>query len=247
MKRWWLIVFCVSAFAATNDALSRMQDTRLSVAQRNDACFELRGDRTHEVVASMVRMLEDGTVRACAVRNLREANAGEELQQALLSDNPEVRAAAARELGSLQLPQALPLLARAAAEANVLVSSNAVRGLAQYTSPAVVPFLLEIAKQGGINGVAALERAAAFRDPGSLSVARHYLAGNDVASKVVAMQIIGDLGETADLLALREIAARHEKVSAKGRGFGLLPVVDLARAAENAIAAIQSRGAPESH
>ncbi len=242
MKSCWMMLARAATLLASDDAVSRLLDSRLTAAQRSDACFALRGHSKPEVLAALSRMLADPAVRACAARDLREAGAVDELKSALASGDADTRALAAGELGALERPELLPLLAAAAADANVLVAAGAVRGLAQYRDPAAVPYLLEVARKGGIPGIAALERAAEFRSPAALQIARAWLAGADVASKVVALQVIGDLGDTSDLPRLREIAARREKLSARGRGFGLLPVIDLGRAAENAVARIQSRG-----
>ncbi|HWB96431.1 MAG TPA: HEAT repeat domain-containing protein [Bryobacteraceae bacterium] len=240
MRSAWLLLVCTALFAG-EERLSRLLDSKLTATQRNDACVALRGDRSPEVLAAMRRMLSDEVVRACAARNLREAGAAEELKEALQSQDAEVRAVAARELGALARPEYLPLLAEAALDPNALVATNAVRGLTLYQDRAVVPYLLAVARKGGMAGLAALERAAEFHDARALATARELLDGTDVASKVVAMQVIGDLGDASDVPRLRAIAAKHEKLSTRGRGFGLLPTVDLGRAAENAIAEIQKR------
>ena len=54
-------------------------------------------------------------------------------------------------------------------------------------------------------------------------------------------QIVGDLGDAADLPRLREMAAKSQPVSVGARGFGLMPVVDLSRVAKSAIAEIEKR------
>jgi hypothetical protein len=64
-----------------------MMDPSLTVAQRNNACFELRGSTDPEVVASTRKALEDVKVRACAGTNLRKAGAIEELKDALADKN----------------------------------------------------------------------------------------------------------------------------------------------------------------
>jgi hypothetical protein len=43
------------------------------------------------------------------------------------------------------------------------------------------------------------------------------------------------------LPALRELAAKAERAAPAGRGFGLVPAIDLSRAAQNAIRQIESR------
>ena len=73
-----------------------------SVAQRNDACYAMRGQRSAEVVQAMRKAIDDPVVRACAARNLREAGAVEALMAALASGAPDTRMAAARELGAVE-------------------------------------------------------------------------------------------------------------------------------------------------
>ena len=90
--------------------LARMMDPSLNVAQRNNACFELRGSTDPQVVATMRKALNDTAVRACAGTNLRKAGAIDELKDALGDANFEVRALAARELGGFEKPDLLPLL-----------------------------------------------------------------------------------------------------------------------------------------
>jgi hypothetical protein len=74
-----------------------------------------------------------------------------------------------------------------------------------------------------------------------LPVARQILARADAASKVIALGVIGDLGDESDLPKLREIAAKPDPVASRGRGFGFMPVIDLARVAQNAIDKITAR------
>src|ERR1035438_2021938 len=119
--------------------LARMMDPSLTVAQRNNACFELRGSTDPEVVATMRKALEDVKVRACAGTNLRKAGAIEELKDALADKNFEIRALAARELGGFEKPELLPMLTAAARDPQLLVGINAIEGLADYRDPIVVP------------------------------------------------------------------------------------------------------------
>src|ERR1051326_6493692 len=128
--------------SAQDSPVSRMLDPKLNIAQRNDACFALRGARSPEVVAAMVRALESPLVRACAVRNLREAGAVDELKTALAGDDPEVRAASVRELGAFAKPELMNLLTRTARDPNLTVASNAFEGLTYYQERAVLPYLL---------------------------------------------------------------------------------------------------------
>jgi tetratricopeptide (TPR) repeat protein len=105
MKRFALFLFCAGALAAAGDPVGRMLDEKLTAAQRNDACFALRGNRSREAIAAMRGALSSEVVRACAARNLREAGAVDELLSALAAPEPEVRAVAARELGSFERPE----------------------------------------------------------------------------------------------------------------------------------------------
>jgi HEAT repeats len=240
MRRFSLFLFCAAALAA-DDRIGRMLDGKLTAAQRNDACFALRGNRSPETIAAMRGALAGETVRACAARNLREAGAVDELKNALAAPEPEVRAVAAREMGAFERPDMIEVLVKAAHDPSMLVATNAVMGLGQYHDRVVLPYLLDLAASSGTAGVAALSRAARFDEPATLPIARKLLSGNDMARKLLALMIVGDCGDAGDLPRLREIAAKSEPLGAPGRGFGLLPALDLARAAKNAIAGIESR------
>jgi len=241
VRSFGFFLFCAGALAAATDPIGRMLDEKLTVAQRNDACYELRGNRSREVVAAMRGALSSEVVRACAARNLREAGAVDELSSALAASEPEIRAAAARELGSFARPGLIDVLVKAAHDPNVLVATNAVMGLGQYHDRAVLPHLLDLAAGGGAVGVAALSRAAQFDEPAALPVARKLLSGNDPAAKLIALLVVGDCGDAGDLPRLRELAAKSEPLGVRGRGFGLMPALDISRAAQSAIASIQKR------
>jgi HEAT repeat protein len=238
-----LLLVSLAGFAvhAQDAAISRMLDDKLNVAQRNNACYELRGSRSPAVVAAMAKALEHPMVRACAVRNLREADAVEELKGALADPDVEIRAAAARELGALGKPDLMGLLAKAARDPNLMVATNALQGLSYYQDRGVLPHLLQLADSGGLVAAMALSRAVQFADPAVLAVARRLMATKDVPLRLAALGAIGDLGDASDLPALRELAAKAEAVTPAGRGFGLVPSLDLSRAAQNAIRQIQSR------
>jgi hypothetical protein len=213
----------------------------LTVAQRNDACFALRGQRTPEVIVEMRQAIDDPAVRACAARNLREAGAVEALMEALRQGAPDTRVAAARELGVLRDRRALPVLGAAALDANALLAAAAIGALGDYEDRAALPYLLRAAESRTVAGVAALEQAARLRDAAVLPVARTVLANGDVASQVVAMAILGDLGDASDIERLRRYSAESEPVSSRGRGFGFMPAIDLARAAKIAMERIAAR------
>lgn len=242
MKSFVCLLTCCSALAAS-DALARLLDAKRSVSQRADACFELRGDRSPAVLAAMRKTLETDSLRACAGRNLREAGAIDLLKNALGDDSPDVRAIAARELGAFGRPDLLDALSKAGRDANVMVATSAVQGLSEYQIPGVVPYLLDVAKSGGMPGMMALRRAAQFKDPAVLPLARQLLARADATLRLDAIRILGDLGEPEDLAVLEQIAAKKEQLSPAGRGFGLMPGVDLSRAADNAAGQIRTRAA----
>jgi HEAT repeat protein len=224
--------------------MNRMTDTKLTVSQRSDACYELRGVTAPSVILEMRRALADPLLRACAGTNLRKAGAVEELKSALVDENFEVRATAARELGGFERPELLPLLRSAARDRQLVVAANAIEGMASYGDPVVLPYLLDIAKEGGLIGTAALNRARVFRDPGLVAVARELLKRPDVSDRLSAMVALADLGDATDVPALREIAAKEtEMVSSKGRGFGLMPAISLSHAAQTTIEKIEARGA----
>jgi HEAT repeat protein len=240
MKRIGLLLFCAGMLAA-DDSVGRMIDEKLTVAQRNNACFALRGNRSPEVLAAMRGALAGDVVRACAARNLREAGAVDELLSALSSPEPQVRAVAARELGSFERSDLIDPLAKAAHDPNLLVATNAVMGLGQYHDRAVLPKLLDLAASGGAVGVAALSRAAQLDEPAALPVARNLLSGHDPAAKLIALPIVGDCGDASDMPRLRELAAKSEPLGIRGRGFGLMPALDVSRAAKNAMESIGKR------
>jgi HEAT repeat protein len=213
----------------------------LTVAQRNDACFAQRGQRSPEAVAEMRREMDDSEVRACAARNLREAGAVDALLDALESGPPDTRIAAAHELAALRDPRALAALGRAALDPNALIASSAVAALGDYEDRAALPYLLKAAEARTVAGVTALEQAARLRDAAVLPAARSVLENGDVAAQVVALSIIADFGDATDLPRLREMEKHSEKVSVRGRGFGFMPPIDLARAARAAINRIEPR------
>jgi HEAT repeat protein len=221
--------------------ISRMLDAKLNISQRNDACYALRGAGSREALAAFSRALDSPEVRTCAVRNLREAGAAEDLNSALAANDPEIRAAAARELGALARPELMELLAKTAHDPNLMVATNAVQGLTYYQDRSVLPYLLNLAEGGGLVGALALSRAVQFADPRVLAVSRRIMASKDVALRLAALRAIGDLGDASDLPALHALAAKAETAAPAGRGFGLIPSLDLSRAALNAIREIEKR------
>ena len=219
-------------------------DPSLNVAQRNNACFELRGSTDAQVIATMRKALNDTTFRACAGTNLRKAGAIAELKDALTDPNFEIRALAAREIGGFEKPELLPLLTAAARDPQLLVGINAVEGLANYRDEIVLSYLLDIAKDGGLVGTAALDRAQTFDDPRVIETARRLLGNKDVSDKLAAMRVIGAKGDESDIRGLREIQEKETgMVSSAGRGFGLMPAISLSRAAQTTIEKIEERAA----
>ena len=216
-------------------------DGNASAAQRNDACYALRGDRSAETIAALGRALGDKVVRTCAAHDLREAGAVDELVSALTASDADVQMAAARELGELRDVRALEGLGRTALDINVMVAAAAVVALGAFDDAAAIPYLLRAAAQSNVAGVNALEQAARRGVPGVLPIARKVLAQGDIAAQLVAITILGDLGDASDLPKLREVAANSDPVYSRGRGFGFMPPIDLGRAARNAMEKIEGR------
>ncbi len=227
--------------AGVEETVGRLLDEKLTTAQRNDACYDLRDNRSPEVNTAMRRVLSSELVRACAARHLRVAGAIDELKDALGQDDADIKIAALREMGILRRPELVEAIAKAALHENPLVATNAVDALAQYQDARVLPHLIAIAKAGRMAGATALARAAAYKDPSVLAVARQYLAAEDVAAQVIAIRVLGEQGGTSDLALLRPIAAHAEVLPSQGRGFGLMPSIDLGQVAKNAIMQIEGR------
>ena len=216
----------------------------IAAAQQIDAnaCFQERGKTDAATIEAMTHALEDPAVMSCAATNLRIAGAADPLAQALRSENPEVRAAAARELGLFQKTELLEPLSRAAEDENLLVATNALAGLSQYRDPAVVPYLAALAKKGGMVGDMALDRLLDLDRAAALQQARGLLGSVQVPDRLYAMRVIGEAGDASDLPGLRKIASSHEEnLAQRNRGFGFMPPINLARAAQSAMAAIEKR------
>ncbi len=239
--------------AADLPKLQQLFDSKLTPTQRANACFELRGNSDPEVIRAMSRALEDSELVSCAADNLRLVKAIAPLKQALHSPDAQARAAAARELGAFLSPGAFPnaerhdpnlldALSEAALDENALVGSNALAALSESSDPSVLPYLAALAKKGGMIGDMALERILQLDTKAALAIARPLLDSSQVPDKLYAMRAIGVAGDRSDLAALRAIAASKEETPTQHtRGFGLMPPVNLSRAAESAIASIESR------
>jgi hypothetical protein len=238
------IKFCIALIPAILSAadVTALFDPKLTPTQRVNACFELRGNNDPEVIRAMSRAMENQDLVACAAENLRLVHAVEPLKQALASSNEQARAAAARELGSFHDSALLEPLSAAAQDANTLVASNALAALSVYNDPAVIPYLSALAKKGGMIGDMALERVLQL-DPGTaLPIARTLFQSTQVPDKLYAMRTLGVAGDRSDLPELRKLAdSKEEPPVQRSRGFGLMPPINLARAAQSAIAQIESR------
>jgi HEAT repeats len=242
MKIWLCFLAAIVAYAAEPDAVQRLFDGKLTPLERATACFELRDNADPEVVNALSRAMEDPDLLSCAADNLQRVGAIEPLKQALSSKDFQVRAAAARELGMFQKPELLEALCQAAQDENMLVAVNALSALSRYQDAAVIPYLTALARKGGMTGDMALDRLGEMDPDTALKVARGLLSSTQVPDLVYAMRIIGASGDLSDVPQLRKIAAANpENLTQRDRGFGFMPAINLARAAQSAIAAIQLR------
>jgi HEAT repeat protein len=242
MKITILFLSPILAICAGPTAVQRLFDGKLSASQRASACFELRGNSEADVVSAMGKALEDPAMLACAADNLRIAGAVETLKQALSNPDAQVRAAAVRQLGTFQKPELLPVISQAAQDENLLIATNALAGLSEYQDPVVIPYLGNLAKRGGMIGDMALDRLSQLDPATALSIGRALLASSQVPDRLYAMRVIGAFGDASDLAALEKISkSAPENLSQHNRGFGFMPAINLARAAQSAIASIQSR------
>lgn len=242
MKTWIFFIAPALAICSDQTPVQRLFDAKLTASERATACFELRGNSDPDVVSAMGKALEDPAVLSCAADNLRIAGAMDVLQQALSNQEAQVRAAAVRQLGTFQKPELLAVIFQAAQDVNLLVSTNALAGLNEYQDPVVVPYLADLAKRGGMIGDMALDRLEQLESATALAVARGLLASSQVPDRLYAMRVIGAFGDASDLRTLNPIAkSAPENLSQRNRGFGFMPAINLARAAQSAIASIQSR------
>jgi HEAT repeat protein len=242
MRIWIFWLAPVLAIGANQTPLEQLFDGKLNSSQRATACFELRGNSEPEVVRALGKALEDPVLLSCAADNLRIAGAIDTLKQALSNQDAGVRAAAVRELGTFQRSDLLDAISREAQDENLLVATNALNGLSEYQDPAVIPFLASLAKKGGMIGDMALDRLTQLQSATALGIARELLASSQVPDRLYAMRVIGAFGDASDLVELNKIAkSSPEKLSQRARGFGFMPAINLARAAQSAIATIQSR------
>jgi HEAT repeats len=239
-----ILILCVPLIltAADQTPVQRLFDAKLNPTVRANACFELRNNADPEVIDALSRALDDADLRACAADNLRMVNAIEPLKRALANPEPQVRAVAARELGAFRKVELLEPLSVAAADENALVATNALAGLSMYPGKEAIPYLEVIARKGGMTGDMALDRLSELDVQMGLTVARGLLSSAQVPDKLYAMKVMGTTGDASDLPELRKIAAANEEtLSQRGRGFGLMPPINLARSAQAAITAIEKR------
>ena len=242
MKIWMFCVAPILAICSDQTSLQRLFDGKLTTSQRATACFELRGNSEPDVVRALAKALEDPALLSCAADNLRVVGAIEVLKQALSNQDAGVRAAAVRQLGTFQKPDLLDAISHAAQDENLLVATNALNGLSEYKDPVVIPFLSGLAKKGGMIGDMGLDRLAQLQPETALGVARDLLTSSQVPDRLYAMRVIGAFGDVSDLEELNKIATSNpESLSQRARGFGFMPAINLSRAAQSAIASIQSR------
>jgi HEAT repeat protein len=227
LHTWIAIIPMTQAllWAADLDQLQKLFDSKLTPTQRANVCFELRGNADPEVLRAMSQKMDDPQLVSCAAENLRLAHAVEALEEALRSTNEQTRAAAQ--------------------DPNILVASSALMALSKFDDPAVIPYLGALAKNGGMIGDMALERILQLDSQQAVSIARQLLRSPQVPDKLYAMRAIGIAGDLSDLPALKKIAASREETPAQRmRGFGLMPPINLARAAQAAMEAIEGRIRP---
>ncbi len=242
MKISILCLLPILLAAADQATVEKLFDSKLNATQRANACFQLRGNTDPDVIGALGRALDDADIRACAADNLRIVGAIEPLKRALSNPEPQVRAAAARELGEFRKSELLEPLSIAAGDENALVSTNALTAIAMYPGREAIPYLSVIARKGGMTGDMALDRLSELDPAMGLTVARGLLSSPQVPDKLYAMKVIGAAGDSSDLPELQKIAASNtETLAQRDRGFGLMPPINLARSAQAAIGAIEKR------
>jgi hypothetical protein len=238
MKLALLLVAAMPVFAGD---LETFTDNSLNASQRNTACLALRGNRTPEVIGAMRSALDNSKLQACAGANLRVAGAQGELLNALEDKDAAARAVAARELGTLQKPEFLRPLRRAAEDRDLLVASNAVEGLSRYEDHSSAPQLREISLMGGVLTSLAIDTLVDWHDPEALGIARKLILHKEPGDQLIGVRVIGLTGDVTDLPKLRELAKDETALSSGARGFGLMPAISISRAAKTAISGIGAR------
>lgn len=242
MKQLIVFALCAPLFASESGAnLDQFLDIKANYTIRNVACLALRGDRTPDVIVAMRESIENSQLQACAAANLRIAGAVDELTAALKSSDASTRAAAARELGTMQKPELLPVLMAAAKDKDVLVASNAVEGLVRYEDHSSAPQLREVALMGGVLTTLAMDTLIQWGDAETAALARKLMAREDPGDLLAGVRAVGIVGDQSDLARLRILAKDDTNLGSGGRGFGLMPAISVSRAAQTAIQNIGRR------
>ena len=236
------ILLCCSAPLFAGD-LETFLDGRVHFTLRNQACLNLAGDKTPEVVKAMRDSLGISEVQACAGANLRKAGAVNELLSAIKDSDATVRAVAAREMGVMQKPEFLMPLHHAAEDSDILAASNAIEGLVRYEDHSSAPALRELAVKNGVLATLAFNALVNWRDAEVAGIARKLMDSVEPGDQLAGIRAIAMTGDKTDLPRLRELAKDDVNLSAGGRGFGLMPAISISRAAQNAIRAITSGSA----
>jgi len=221
--------------------LEQFTDNSLNYTQRNEACLALRGDGKPEVIAAMRAALNNTHLQTCAGANLRAAGASGELMNALEDRDPAARAVAARELGTMQKPEFRPALLKAAKDPDLLVATNAIEGLVRFEDHSSAPELREIALAGGVPTALAVETLIDWRDPEVLRIGRVLMTRKEPGDLLAGIRAVGLTGDASDLPKLRELIKDDVKLGSGARGFGLMPAISIARAAQTAIRNIDER------
>ncbi|MDP9172090.1 MAG: HEAT repeat domain-containing protein [Acidobacteriota bacterium] len=235
-----LLLLLTAALPLCAGDLERFTDSSLNDTQRATACFALRGNKTPEVIDAMRAALDRPALQACAGANLRIAGATTELLNALKNAEPSVRAIAVRELGTMQKPEYLPVIRKAAEDRDLLVSSNAVEGLVRYEDHSSAPQLREIALMGGLTSLV-LDTLIDWHDPEVLSIGRKLIGHKDPGDQLAGIRALGICGDSSDLPKLRELSKDDAGLNGGARGFGFMPAISISKAAKTAIANIQER------
>lgn len=244
MKQVLLLVAALPLVAGDFESFT---DNALNYTQRNAACAALRGNRSPEVVEAMRTALDNTSLQSCAAAGLRAAGAASELLDALRTDkDPGARAAAARELGTMQKPEFLPALREAAQDRDILVVTNAIEGLMRYQDHSSAPQLREVALLGGMQSTLALDILIDWRDPEVIAIGRKLMTSKEPADELIGIRAAGIAGDTSDIPRLNELMKSDMQLNSGSRGFGLMPAVSLARAARTAVANIERRAATDS-
>lgn len=243
MRIAFIFTVALPLLAAGDSTIARMLDTKLTQAQRNDACFALRGDASPEAVNAAAKAFRDVKVRSCAEENLRRANAIEPLKAALTDEDADVRASAARVLGTFERPELAALIAKAGEDSQMLVATNAIEGLSYYRDRSAVPYLLKLGKRTGLVGSLAIEQLIKLKEPQAVDLGHELMKSTDPADLLSAMRILGMLGTPEDIPSLEGVAKRFPEatLSSSGRGFGFMPAISLDHAARTSIEQIRSR------